>query len=326
MQFQTPVELDTSPNKISLHSPLLLLGSCFSDEIGKLLATNKLNVLANPFGVIFNPLVIFHLLELCLENKKLPEKTFVCREEMWLNFLLHSSLSSQVLGNLQVQFDEQQHKVIENFLTTKHQNSTRFLFLTFGTAWVYVHKEIGISVANCHKLPANLFEKKLLTVEEIVNNFAKIHKILPENTQVILTVSPVRHLKDTLPLNTVSKATLILSCYELAKKFTNVQYFPAYELLTDELRDYRFYEPDMIHPTKQAVEFIFERFCNIFIEKSTLQFIEKWKNIYNRLQHRPLNSQSPANQQFLKILLADMKALKEVELREEITEVINKIV
>jgi hypothetical protein len=326
MKFQTPVELGTSPNKISLHSPLLLLGSCFSDEIGKLLTINKLNVLANPFGVIFNPLVIFNLLELCLENKKLPEKTFVCREGEWLNLLLHSSLSSPMLENLQAQFDEQQYKVIESFLTTKHQNSTRFLFLTFGTAWVYVHKETGISVANCHKLPANLFEKKLLTVEEIANNFAKIHKILPENTQVILTISPVRHLKDTLPLNAVSKATLLLACYEIAKNFGNVQYFPAYELVTDELRDYRFYEPDMIHPTKQTVEFIFEKFCNIFIEKSTLQFIEKWKNIYHRLQHRPLYSQSPAHQQFLKTLLADMQALKEVELRQEIAEVSKKIV
>lgn len=326
MKLQTPVELGTSPNKISLHSPLLLLGSCFSDEIGNLLTINKLDVLANPFGVIFNPLVIFDLLELCLENKKLPEKTFVCREGEWLNLLLHSSLSSPMLENLQAQFDEQQHKVIDNFLTTKHQNSTRFLFLTFGTAWVYVHKETGTSVANCHKLPASLFEKKLLTVEEITNNFAKTHKKLPENTQVILTVSPVRHLKDTMPLNAVSKATLLLACYEIAKNFNNVQYFPAYELVTDELRDYRFYEPDMIHPTKQTVEFIFEKFCNIFIEKSTLQFIEKWRNIYNRLQHRPLNSQSPAHQQFLKILLADMQALKEVELRQEIAEVSKKIV
>jgi hypothetical protein len=322
MKLQTPVELSPSQPKISLQSPLLLVGSCFSDEIGNLLKINKFNALVNPFGVIFNPISLLDLLISCLQNQGLPENTYDIRNGMWFNYLLHSSYYDPEIENLKLQFYWQQANVRELFSSRNTDKDKAFIVLTFGTAWVYELKHEKIIVANCHKTPETFFEKRILLVEEIVNKFEQLNKYLPSNTEIILTVSPVRHLKDTLPKNTQSKATLIVACHEIMRRYDKVRYFPAFELLTDELRDYRFYAPDMIHPSQQAVAYIFEKFCYTFIDDNTQSFIKEWEKIYNSLSHRPLRPESQEHKKFLKALLDDLQRInKIVSVKEEIEKV-----
>ncbi len=332
MKLQTSIDIAairTENLHISLQSPILLLGSCFSDEIGILLKNDKYQTLINPFGTIFNPISCFDLLIFCLQNKDLMPETFVKRNELYFNYLLHSEFFAYNLADLQDDIKLSQ-KEINLFFSNPNQ---KFLILTLGTAYVYelqeTEKNDRILVANCHKLPAKYFVKKLLNVEEIIEKFAILYDLLPQNTHIILTVSPVRHLKDTLPLNAVSKAILRLACYELshkfAKKFPNISYFPSYEIMTDELRDYRFYDVDMIHPNQQAVKYIYEKFCQTYMNQTTLEFQEKWQKILKKLNHHTFHTQTQAHKQFLLTLLQDLEAITEINIRTEIEEIKNKL-
>ncbi|MFY7788858.1 MAG: GSCFA domain-containing protein [Thermoflexibacteraceae bacterium] len=209
MMLYTSVELPPSQADICTETPMLLVGSCFSDEIGGLLQNNQLNVLANPFGVLFNPLSIFSLLEKAILEQNIDNQLFVKRKELWLHLGLHSDFSELdkdvLTTKIQTKLSEVHHFLTQN-------QPTIYLFITFGTAWVYRHHATGQLVANCHKLPAQEFTKELLSVSTIVENYQKLAEILPENIKTVLTVSPVRHTKDTLPLNSVSKAVLRLAC------------------------------------------------------------------------------------------------------------------
>ncbi len=320
IKLQTPVECSPSPHKIDWQSPLLLVGSCFSDEIGKLLDVNHFKTLINPFGVIFNPLTLVDLLQTCIHKQVLPATTFDYRADLHFNYWLHSSFSNPSATALQQQIALQQQKIREYFLET-HTTNSRFLLLTMGTAWVYELQNPRLLVANCHKMPANRFQKRLLSVAEIVDSIKKLYTFLPIDTQLVLTVSPIRHLKDTLPLNAVSKATLRLACHELCQTLDRVQYFPSYELITDELRDYRFYEADMLHPTKQTVQFIFDKFCSCFLSPAHQQILAQWQKINTRLQHRPLHPNTTNYREFLQNLLTDLEKMTEINLQKEIEQV-----
>jgi lysophospholipase L1-like esterase len=303
----TSVELPPSQATIYPETPLLFIGSCFSDEIGGLLQEHKLNVLANPFGVLFNPLSIFHLLEKSILEQNIDNELFVKRKEVWLHLGLHSDFSELDKDVLTTKIQTQLSKV-HHFLT--QNQPTIYLFITFGTAWVYRHQATGQLVANCHKLPAQEFSKELLSVATIVENYQKLAEILPENVKTVLTVSPVRHTKDTLPLNSVSKAVLRLACYEIVEKCPNVLYFPAYEIVTDELRDYRFYAKDLIHPNEQAVEYVFKQFEKVFFAPETTDFVRKWEQVRQQLAHRSFHPTTTAHQLFLKNLLQKLITLQ----------------
>ena len=315
MNFRTSIPPISSSSSIHLGDTILLAGSCFAEEIGIKLKKYKFFTENNPFGNIFNPLSLFGLLHASLSGEALAPSRYVQREGMWTHFDVHSQLHAPTQPALETLIGERMAA------TAKHLQQPGFVFLTLGTAWVYRLRADGQTVANCHKIPASAFEKILLTPEQIVDAFDQLYAELPAQTQIVLTVSPVRHLKDTLPLNAVSKSVLRLACHYLAEKHPNVQYYPAFELLTDDLRDYRFYQPDMIHPSVVAVDYIWEHFSDTFLSDSARAFVGKWHNISSMLQHRSLQTGTAAHRDFLEKLLATLEAITEVSVSAEINEV-----
>jgi transcription termination factor NusB len=317
MHFRTILSQKPQPNQISLKDALITVGSCFSDAIGKRLTQNKFNTLVNPFGTIYNPVSIHQLLNMAANEESLPAYSFIEREQIYANYLFHS------------QFNELSHKALEENLNAILQQVKQqlqlpgFLLITYGTAWVYTEKKSGRVVANCHKMPAELFEKRLLSVQEIKEDFERLKQILQKinnKLTIILTISPVRHLKDTLELNSVSKSVLRLACHEIVQEHSQVVYFPAYEIMMDDLRDYRFYKDDLIHPTAFAEDYIWEKFEQTYFDADTIAFIKKWKEIKSALAHKPFQPSSTAHQQFLKSLYTKVSELKNmVNVEEELS-------
>jgi lysophospholipase L1-like esterase len=317
MQFRTEIHPLPSPHKISLQSPILLLGSCFAHEVGARLVQAKLPALVNPFGTIFNPLSLVQLLELALVGGSLPEPSFGQRDGLHFHYALPATFATPDPLALRTRA----HDVLGQVARWLHlpAGQPRFVVLTLGTAWAYTLRETSQTVANCHKMPAALFEKRLLSVEEIVQKMTGLMAQLPAEVQVVLTVSPVRHLKDTLPLNTVSKAVLRLACHQLESE--RAAYFPAFELLTDDLRDYRFYAPDLLHPSPPAIDYIFDKFTATYLDQPAQAFVAKWAKLRAALAHRPLQPGTAAHQHFLRDLLGQLMAIREVDVSAEVAEV-----
>ncbi len=314
MHFRTILSQKLLPNQIKLTDALTTTGSCFSDAMGKQLLNHKFNTLANPFGTLYNPLSIHTLLNKAISNEPLPSHSFVSREDIHANYFFHSQFNALSKKELE--------ENLASVLQKVHQRLERpgFLLITYGTAWVYTEKHSGQVVANCHKMPSVLFEKRLLSVHEIKENFKQLmeslHK-LNNNINLILTVSPVRHVKDSLEMNSVSKSVLRLACHELVQDDSRVTYFPAYEIMMDDLRDYRFYKDDLIHPTAFAEDYIWEKFQQSYFDADTIAFIKKWKEIKAALAHKPFHPSSTAHQQFLQALYTKVNELKNVVNVEE---------
>jgi hypothetical protein len=316
MDFRTELTIDPTSFSIGLNDGIVTIGSCFSDAIGEKLRQNKFLVLANPLGVVYNPLSIHKLLLMALEKENPQADGYCERDGLFLHHDFHSS------------FAEKSRELLQNTLLGQLSRigdalrSCRVLIITYGTAWVYEQKSIRQVVANCHKIPQQQFDKFLLTQKRILESFEAFHKAILEvnpTVKIILTVSPVRHIKDTLELNSVSKATLRLTCHTLTKANPNVVYFPAYELMVDDLRDYRFYKSDLIHPTAQAEAYIWEKFCNAYFATDTIDFLRRWNKIQSALHHRPFNPNSDSHQKFLKALLVELNELHNtVDVRAEI--------
>jgi len=201
--------------------------------------------------------------------------------------------------------------------------------ITYGTAWVYRRKDNASIVANCHKQPASSFDKSLLSVDEVMASFQDFYqqlKAINPKVNIILTVSPVRHLKDTIPLNAVSKSVLRLACHQLSERFSDLYYFPAFEIVTDDLRDYRFYKADMIHPSKEAETYIWAKFVEVFGTEDFIQFIPRWEEILTAFAHKPFYPETEAHQRFLGQLLQKLKHLQSlVNVDFEVKSVQNQI-
>lgn len=314
--FRTVLNAGVSTHTISLSDKILTLGSCFADAIGSRLVRSKVQTLANPFGVLYNPHSIHRLLQYTVFNEPVPEHTFLKHQDIYLNYDFHSELSA-------LQKETLQH-TLRNMIGSTHHflKDAQWLLITYGTAWVYERLDTGEVVANCHKQPANQFQKSLLAHDTIVQSFDTIYRALKEfnpDIRIILTVSPVRHIKDTLELNSVSKSILRVACHSLQQAYTDVDYYPAYEMQLDDLRDYRFYKADMIHPTEQAEDYIWEQFAARYFDGSLKSFIEKWKHIQQALAHKAFHPSSDAHQKFLKDTLKKLEELKSlVNVDEEI--------
>ncbi|HRN42090.1 MAG TPA: GSCFA domain-containing protein [Vicingus sp.] len=263
----------TTKSKVNLshQEAILLLGSCFTENIGEKLLNSKFNVNINPFGIIYNPISIANSLTRIVNNQLYTEQELSEQHKKWFSFDHHGSFSS---------FNQQECLTkINNEITCAYQHlqETKTIVITLGTAWVYENIENKKLVANCHKIPAKNFTKRLLTVDEIVQLFLALANTL-KNIQFIFTVSPVRHISDGLHENNISKSVLHLAIHELTKNHTNCHYFGAYEMVIDELRDYRFFKEDMIHPTPQAINYVWEKFATTYFNKETTllnQQIEK---------------------------------------------------
>ena len=311
MNFRTTLKLEPLKQKIKHEDAILLLGSCFSEHIGNKIQEAKFDTLSNPFGVIFNPISLFNLLNSEMKDDFF-DNNYLQNKGVWHNYHLHSKISNP---NKEVLKKEVTQKYEA---TQKHLSKSKHIVLTFGTAFVYQLQNKNEVIANCHKMPSNLFEKRLLSVKEITTNFEKLHSQLTDNQQIILTVSPVRHLKESLSLNSVSKSILRIAAHELSQKYQNVHYFPSYELLLDDLRDYRFFKSDMIHPTAQAIEYIWKQFQDFAFDDETLLFIKDWNNILQALQHRPFYPASEEHQKFLHKTLQKVENFKNIDTSKEI--------
>lgn len=312
MDFRTELLITPATNTIGYGSEIVSIGSCFADVMGAALSRDKFNITCNPLGIIYNPISLWQY----IFSKELPEAHFIERDELWYNLDFHSQLFGETKEDLE-------EKILQQItlLKTKLKAATH-LVITIGTAWVYELKSTKKIVANCHKLPSHLFVKRLLSVEEITANFSAFYKevkALNPTVHIIFTLSPVRHLKDTLPLNAVSKSVVRLVIHELTALYAEASYFPAYELLLDDLRDYRFYAEDLLHPSKAAEQYIMEKFYNAYLNENAKKTLEKVKQLTISLEHRAFHNQSEAHQKFLKDLLRKANNLSsEVNVQSEI--------
>jgi hypothetical protein len=315
-EFRTIVRIVPSTYKIALNHRILTVGSCFSDAIGGQLLKNKFSVSINPFGVLYNPPAIHQVINYAVLDERPFVGHYIQNDDIHLNFDLHSSFAA-------LKKEELEEKS-RDAISAAHDfiKKSGFLLITYGTAWVYTHKQTGRIVANCHKQPSHMFEKSLLNSGQIIESFSLMHNALKKNNpkiKIILTVSPVRHLKDTLQLNSVSKAVLRQACHGICETHSDVEYFPAYEIMQDDLRDYRFYKSDMIHPTEQAEEYIWNRFTETYMDSKSVEFIKQWQSILPALHHRPFHPASSGHQIFLRQTLHKLEQLKGiVDVDEEI--------
>lgn len=307
MKFRTPLVPIQVDKKIELAQPLLTIGSCFSESIGNKLLENKFDTLVNPFGTIFDPLSITRLLTNSLNNNTPEADTYILSEGVYKNLELHSSFTGLSQDELELQ--------IRARLSITHEflRSAKWLLVTFGTAHVYKYKKTSAYIANCQKLSAKSFNRELMSVKYLKEDFTEFLQKLKDfnpSLNIILTVSPVRHLKDGIVENMISKSILRVFCHELATSNESIHYYPAYELMMDDLRDYRFYEEDMIHPSAQAIDYIWGHFCNSLMSKNSLSFIETWKKIFDAMSHKAFNPSTAAHQNFLRNTLQKLKAIK----------------
>ncbi|MBR6656082.1 MAG: GSCFA domain-containing protein [Alistipes sp.] len=295
MKFRTEISFEPLAEGIDHSAKIFTLGSCFAESISERLLRAKFSVTTNPFGVLFNPLSIASAIER-LDNIK---AFAVCdiREgrEGFFSFDAHSSLDGKTHTEI---FANLNQAVAQG---SKALHDAEWVILTFGTAWVYERE--GRVVANCHKQPAKEFERRRLSVKEIVERYKTLFEGILRDKQVVLTVSPVRHLGDGLQDNSVSKAILRLAVEELVAQYGNAHYFPSYEILIDDLRDYRYYADDLAHPSKMAVEYVWERFCEYALTDKARELLPKIEQIVAASQHRPFNPDSEAHRAFCRKML-----------------------
>ncbi|TVZ28593.1 GSCFA family protein [Gillisia sp. Hel_I_86] len=304
MKFRTSVPIIEQGPKIDHTSKILLVGSCFVENIGKKLDYYQFQNLRNPFGILYHPGAIYNFTKKVASNYKYEEKDVFFHNEQWHCFDAHSCLNSSTKDALLF-------KLNEGLKETRYfiENTTHVIF-TFGTSWYYKDVKSNLPVANCHKMDQKNFKKELLSIKEIVNYINSVcQDLLTINSglKVLFTVSPVRHLKDGFIENQRSKANLITGIHqflesEKIKDSGTYFYFPAYEIMFDELRDYRFYAEDMIHPNSQAIAYIWSLFTDAWIAKSASGLFNSIEKIHKALAHKPFNKNSEKHQIFLKDL------------------------
>lgn len=293
--FRTTFSLPAFPFTISFENEILSLGSCFAENIAYKLAVDKFQIKNNPFGILYNPASIAQGLERIIEQKAFTEKDVFKHNDLWHSRMHHSSFSTPNQTALLEKINTDLN------LQDAYIKEIDYLFITFGTAFVWQEKETNTIVANCHKRPQKEFIRRRLSTIEIIQSLnpilQKIKAINPK-LQVLLTVSPVRHTNDGFIENQRSKASLILAIDEL-KQQEYIHYFPAYELVLDDLRDYRFYAADMLHPNDLAVNYIYDKFLSTFLNEATRALLKRIKTIQKAAAHRPFNPNTVAHRNFI---------------------------
>lgn len=269
MEFRTPVNITLAPFAIEPRERMLFVGSCFADNIGRRFVDDKFRATVNPYGVMYNPASIMHTVK------------------RWTVELVAAQSEASDSGS-----------DVRQAINEAPQTAV----FTLGTNHVYILNETGEIVDNCRKRPQRLFTERELSVDECADYLREAVTMLRQinpSVRIIITVSPIRYAKYGFHGSQLSKATLLLAADKLTKEMDNVVYFPAYEIVNDELRDYRFYREDMLHPTDQAVEYIWQRFGETFFSKQTVKFLEEWRPIKAALAHRPFNPEAEEYKKFL---------------------------
>ena len=297
MNFYTPVEIPGSLPQLTHADRLMLFGSCFATHIGMRLTNAKFRCDVNPYGVLYNPLSISAALREIVEGKRYAQDDLFFFRECWHSPMHHGSFSAATLANTLRNIQsrvEQAHKELKQLDR---------LMLTFGTAYVYEQKETGKVVANCHKLPEKNFIRRRLEIDEIVEDYTLLlDELISLNPQlkILFTVSPIRHIRDGMHANQLSKSVLLLAIDRLMQRYPQVTcYFPSYEIVLDELRDYRFYADDMVHPSTLTVNYLWERFSETFFTPETQSLIKECETIRKAIAHKPFHPESEEHKRFL---------------------------
>jgi hypothetical protein len=299
MQFRTQIPISKSNHALDYNSKIMSLGSCFAVNMAEKLDYFKFQNSCNPFGILFHPLAIEKIIDFSVSGRQFKENDIFFHNELWHCFDVHSDLSNSNKEDLL----ESLNAIIK---ATKQQlQEASHIIITYGTAWIYRNIESDTIVANCHKVPQKQFNKELLSVDEIQESIVRtikfIHSLNP-NCNIIFTISPVRHIKDGFVENQWSKANLISAIHNVLNTEhckLNTEYFPSYEIMMDELRDYRFYAEDMLHPNQVAIDYIWKRFKESTISEIAFSTMDEVESIQKSLSHKPFNPDSKSHQQFL---------------------------
>ena len=311
MKFRTEIEVQPLKATIDYNTKIFAIGSCFATNIAVRLAQAKFRVETSPTGILFNPASIARTLTAFATNKAADPARIVARGEEWVSLDCHSELIGRT--------EEEALNLWQNAISEGYSalQSADCVVITLGTAWVYKHNATGEIVANCHKIPQREFTRKRLSVAEICEIFRPLMEGVLSDKQVIFTVSPVRHIADGLAENSVSKATLRIAIDQLCSLYPNADYFPAYEIVTDDLRDYRFYADDLVHPSAAAVEYIWEKFVSCALNSTAKQQLERVEKIVAAAQHRPFNPTSEEYKRFCSRFLSEAKTLSSIDFSAE---------
>lgn len=321
--FRTIVEVKPLPFGLDYSTPTLFVGSCFTENIGQMMLQRKFPAMVNPFGVVYNPVSVSLVLNRITEGKPYTENELLEHNGQWLSLDHHTSFSrvdkQDCLNTINSSLEE----------ATQFWNNTQCLVVTFGTARVYYYNRTELPVANCHKIPAKEFTNKLLSVKEIVslwtNDLNRIFASKP-NLKIIITVSPVRHWKDGPFGNQVSKATLLLAASQLVELFPNrLFYFPAYEIMMDDLRDYRYYADDMLHPSPLAISYIWDKYKRSTIHNTAQDLSLEIEKVLQAVNHRPFNTKTKEFKQFLERTLSKINEITKLNPSINFNEEINTL-
>ncbi len=303
--FRTTITVKPSDYKIALTDNVLCVGSCFAENMGVRLRDLQMPVCINPFGISYNPISMAETLAACRDNRPFTEEDLYFDGELYHSWQHHGSFSStdseKTLAHIRQNISE-----AHNFL-----NETAHILITFGTAWVYELVEQNRIVNNCHKAPSKMFRKRLLTVSETVEAYTPLlTDLLKNGKKIIFSVSPIRHLRDGFIENNISKSVLILAIAQLRDIFgLTIQYFPAYEIVLDDLRDYRFYADDMIHPSNLAIDYIWDKFQSVYFDESAKEKIKEILKTRKMSAHRPLHTDTKTYEKFRTKLSAREKKI-----------------
>ena len=305
MKFRTEIEIAPLAEGLEHDAKIFALGSCFAENISERLAKAKFSVTTNPFGVLFNPLSIANAIERLDDTRAFAVCDIEAGRETYFSFDAHSSLD----GKSQTEAFTNLNRAVAQ--GGKALSESGWVILTFGTAWIY--ERDGRVVANCHKQPASQFSRRRLSVAEIVERYDSLFEGALRDKKVLLTVSPVRHVGDGLQENSVSKATLRLAVEELVAKHENAFYFPSYEILIDDLRDYRYYGEDLAHPSKVAVDYVWERFCDAVLSPEAQELLPRIAQIVAAAEHRSFNPEGEEHKTFCRKMLANIELMPEID-------------
>ena len=306
--FRTKIPAKQFLFDIEYKSKILFIGSCFSDNISQKLIGGGFSVETNPFGVLYNPISIKNAFDILLNNKVFTEGDLFENNGLYHSFSHHSSFSNTNKSEVLEQINDSVRK------NSSFLNSSDYIFITLGTAYAYRHLETNQIVSNCHKIPAKEFDHYLLSLDEIVSEYRVLMpklKAQNPNLKIIFTVSPVRHWKDGAHENQISKSVLHLAINELQNEFDFAHYFPSYELVMDDLRDYRFYASDMIHINSQAVDYIYQYFQESFYSEDTFKTEKQVLKLKQALNHRPFNPETKEHKEFVRKTNEKIEKLKQ---------------
>lgn len=313
MKFRTEINVAPLARRFGHGERLFSIGSCFAGSIAARLARFKFRVESNPLGVLFNPFSIAEAIESLAAGKVYTEADLTFADGLWFSYAHHGSFSAPTPGEALARINASAAAGAEAL------RAAGTVIITFGTARVY--EKDGRTVANCHKRPAVEFTRRMLSADGIAGRFAGLMEGALAGKQVILTVSPVRHLGDGFAENSLSKAILRVAVEELAGKYPSARYFPAFEIMNDDLRDYRFYAADMVHPSEEAVDYIWEKFSAAALTDETLALLPRIESLRRAAEHRPLHAQAEAREKFRAVSLRQalelQAALPDADFSEE---------